>query len=73
MIYGYESQQLNEYGLKQMREISVKVSPDMLRKLAAFLLKTADEAECANSDHWHRHVPEPIRDGLKCDFIILKP
>lgn len=72
MIYGYESQTLSEYGLKRMREISLSASPAILRELAAFLLQTADDAEKAASDHWHRHVSKTISDGLECDFIVLK-
>ena len=61
MIYGYDSRTVNEYGLKQLREISLAVSPDDLRELADFLRDTAVELEGAASDHWHRHIPDPLR------------
>ena len=71
MVYGYDVETLNEYGLKRMREISIAASPAALRELAAFLLLTADEAEEA-SDHWHRHAPTSITDGLECELVVLK-
>ncbi len=71
MIYGYDSQTLNEYGLKQLREISLAVSPEDLRELANFLQDSADELEGAVSGHWHRHLPDALRRRLGCDVIVL--
>lgn len=71
MIYGYDSRTVNEYGLKQLREISLAVSPDGLRELAAFLQDSAEELAGATSDHWHRHMPDELRRKLGCDVVIL--
>lgn len=71
MIYGYDSRTINEYGLKQLREISLAVSPYDLRELASFLQASADELEGAASDHWHRHMPDVLRRRLGCDVIVL--
>jgi hypothetical protein len=71
MIYGYDSRTINEYGLKQMREVSVSVDPDDLRALAEFLTDAADELEGGVSGHWHKHAPDSLRRRLGCDFIVL--
>jgi hypothetical protein len=71
MVYGYDCRTINEYGLKQLREISLAVSPNDLRSLAEFLKDTANELEQATSGHWHRHVPDALRRNIGCDVIIL--
>jgi len=71
MIYGYDSGTINEYGLRQMREISVAVSPDDLRALAEFLTSAADELQGGVSDHWHKHVSDSLQRRLGCDVIVL--
>ena len=71
MIYGYDSRTLNEYGLKQMREVSVAVSSDDLRALADFLTNAADELDGAVSCHWHKHAPDSLQRALGCDIIVL--
>jgi hypothetical protein len=71
MVYGYDSRTVNEYGLKQMREISVQCSSTALRDLAAFLLEVADEVEVASSDTWHRHAPNALQRKLGCDVIVF--
>jgi hypothetical protein len=71
MIYGYDSCTINEYGLRQMQEISIAVSPAALRELADFLRETADELAGASSGHWHRHVPSALQRLLQCDVIVL--
>ena len=71
MIYGYDSRTVNEYGLRQMKEVSVSASPEALRGLAAFLVATAEELEGAASGHWHRHIPSSLKKQLECDLIVL--
>lgn len=71
MIYGYDSRTMNEYGLKQLREISLAVAPEDLRELGFFLQEAAEELEGAASDHWHRHLPDALRRKVGCDVIIL--
>jgi hypothetical protein len=70
MIYGYDSATLNEFGLKQMREISLDLWPDDLRKLADFLSSMADELEEAESPSWHRHAPDELRQTIGCDVVV---
>jgi len=72
MIYGYDSRTVNEYGLKQMREISVVAPPVILRELARFLIECADELETAGSDHWHRHASAVLERDVGCDVIVAK-
>jgi hypothetical protein len=71
MIYGYDSRTINEYGLRQMREISVAASPVALRELAQFFGECADELESGGSSHWHRHASTSLQRQLGCDVIVL--
>jgi hypothetical protein len=71
MIYGYECRTINEYGLKQLREVSFAMSPDDLRELADFLKEAAEELGGASSDHWHRHAPDALQRKIGCEVIVL--
>jgi hypothetical protein len=71
MVYGYDSRTINEYGLKQMREISFKLPANTLRELARFLLQSADELQDATSPNWHRHSPPALERDVGCDVIVL--
>ena len=71
MIYGYDSRTVNEYGLRQMREISVAAQPNALRELAGFFLQCADELETATSGHWHRHASASLQREVGCDVVVL--
>ncbi len=65
MIYGYDSCTINEYGLRQMREISIAAAPSALRQLADFLQEAADDMANASSSHWHKHVPSALQRLLQ--------
>jgi hypothetical protein len=71
MIYGYDSRTLNDYGLKQLREISLAMSSRDLRDLADFLREAAEELEGASSAHWHLHAPDSLQRKVGCDVVIL--
>jgi hypothetical protein len=71
MIFGYDSRPINNYGLKQMNEISIEASPDALRALAQFLAEAAEDLPQAMSDQWHRHIPQELQRALGCDVIVL--
>jgi hypothetical protein len=71
MIYGYDSRTINEYGLKEMREISVAAPPCALRELATFLMQCADELESAASAHWHRHASASLKRDIGCEVVVL--
>ena len=85
MIYGYDTKVVNEYGLRQMREISISLSPKGLRALADFLLEAANELESAKSRleaanepesaesrNWHRHSPSSVHQEVGCDIVIVR-
>jgi hypothetical protein len=72
MIYGYGGAAINEYGLREMREVSLAAPDAALRELARFIAKCADEAEKAKSINWHRHSPESLAKDLGCDVIVLR-
>jgi len=73
MIYGYDSRSINEYGLKQMREISIAATPNALREMAQFLQEVAEQLEnSAGSSHWHKHAPSAMQKALECDVVILR-
>ncbi|HEV3137503.1 MAG TPA: hypothetical protein VGZ26_06355, partial [Pirellulales bacterium] len=66
MIYGYIDRIVNEqFGLSQMREVSIAANPASVRALAAFLHDAADELEAERrSVLWHLHVPDDLRQSL---------
>jgi hypothetical protein len=70
MIYGYDSRTINQYGLKEMREISLSAGPAVLRDLARFLMQCADDLE-TGSVHSHRHVSAGLQRDIGCDVIVL--
>ncbi len=73
MIYGYDEKTINQYGLKQMREISLSVSADTLREISAHLLSVANELESAETSNWHKHLPSELRNKTGCDVIVIPP
>ena len=70
MIYGYDTCVVNEYGLRQMREISFDADADPLRELAAFLASAADTIDEGVSERWHVHIPEALQRKLACDVVV---
>lgn len=73
MVYGYDELQVNEWGLKQMREVTFSIPSSTLRKVAAFLMSAADEMDAAEpSIQWHRHVPTPLKLEVGCDVIVTQ-
>ena len=71
MIFGYKKRLLNEYGLQEMREISISTTPQVLRQLGEFLLAMATDLETVDSPNWHRHLPQALSKSLGCDIVIL--
>lgn len=71
MIYGYERRSINEHGLKLMKEISVVASPEDQQALGEFLREAAEELRRAESDHWHKHLPQKLQQAIGCDVIVL--
>jgi hypothetical protein len=73
MVYGYETRTLNEYGLKEMREVTFSTRPDTLRAIAQFLVEAAAQLESQPmSPNWHRHVSPAIARSLCCDVIVIE-
>jgi hypothetical protein len=72
MIYGYNRKTVEKkYGLREMREVTIEASPEVLRAVAAFLCSVAEELEAERvSVHWHRHIDDQTRKALGCDFIV---
>jgi len=75
VIYGYVNQIVNEqFGLAQMREVSIAATPASLRSLAEFLQAAADDLDAEpRSVLWHLHIPDDLRQSLGCDVIVLAP
>lgn len=73
MIYGYESRTVNEYGLKQLREVSFAASPQTLRELSAFFLEVAQEMEDqgALGQQWHRHISRKLEKRIGAQVVVL--
>jgi hypothetical protein len=72
MVYGYNARAINEFGLKELREVTFATSPEVLRALADSLKEAAEELEGANSIQWHRHIPTSLSKLLGCDVVICR-
>ncbi|WP_165253748.1 Imm32 family immunity protein [Paludisphaera soli] len=74
--YGYQKTVVDpEYGLLELREVSFDLSPDGLRRLAAFLRDCADRAEAGDLRSDHVHIEEFDRawkrESPDLDVIVL--
>jgi hypothetical protein len=74
--YGYQRAVVDpEYGLLELREVSLDLSPDGLRRLAAFLRDCADRAEAGDLRSDHVHIEEFDRawkrESPDLDVIVL--
>ena len=72
VIYGYDVKTLNEFGLKEMKEISVAATPALLREFADFLLLAAKQMELASSENWHVHSPAKLSQAMGCEIVVLR-
>jgi hypothetical protein len=75
--YGYQRTVVDpEYGLLELREVSFDLSPDGLRRLAAFLRDCADRAEAGDLRSDHMHIEEFDRawkpESPDLDVIVLR-
>ncbi len=57
-IYGYAKKELSEEGLLEMREITLVGPPADLRRIAAFLVKSAEEMEVHGDKFGHNHLQD---------------
>lgn len=75
MVCGYGIRSMNDFGEQQLREVSIAASPTVLRELAQFLLRVADELEAPGSpqrsSQWHRHIDESLCARLGCDVVVV--
>jgi hypothetical protein len=74
--YGYQRGVIDpEYGLMGLREVTFDLSPDGLRRLAAFLRDCADRVEAGDLRSDHMHIEEFDcawrRDHPDLDVIVL--
>ena len=74
--YGYQRKVVDpEYGLMELREVSFDLSPEGLRRLAAFLRDCADRVEAGDLRSDHVHIEEFdrawSRDHPDLDVIVL--
>lgn len=76
--YGYQRTVVDpEHGLLELREVSFDLSPDGLRRLAAFLHDCADRAEAGEFRSDHAHIEQFDRawkrEDPDLDLIVLLP
>jgi hypothetical protein len=74
--YGYLRTVVNpEFGLMELREVSFDLSPDGMRRLAAFLRDCADRAEADGLRSDHVHIGEYDRgwkhENPDLDVVVL--
>ena len=75
-IYGYKKHVNNSDELILLSEISIQTSPEKLRSIANFILKTADEIEKINyktTSKYHSHLRDNWTDWKEeyTDVIIV--
>lgn len=78
MIYGYPRAIVNpEYGLQEMREVSLEFGPNALRRIARFLQVAADRIESGEWRTGHLHIDSLDTnwsiDFPECDLVVLHP
>ena len=78
MIFGYPVKQANEYGLMELREISIAGPPDLLRDLARFFSEMAEFMEQGGfEDCSHRHIGSVVLDWNKrfpnLEIVVAPP
>ena len=61
MIYGYASNQLNEDGLLELKEVTFVVTPESLKEIASFFIAMANRIE-NEVNFSHHHIDEYITD-----------
>lgn len=66
--FGYDKN--NEDELLDMSEITLQTNSDMLRKLASFLVKCADEIESIQ-DWEHEHFCDYLKDGEDVIDVVV--
>ena len=74
--FGYAKKRLSKDGLLAMKEVSFVASPTELRRIAAFLVKSAEELEKHGSKFGHNHLSaekdlHPWSDE-SIDVIVLR-
>lgn len=76
MIYGYSNRAVNEYGLQELREVTLSMTPAQLRMVADFLVEMASQMEAGKLQgvNAHRHLtsmkPEWIREHPSADIVV---
>ena len=78
MFYGYSVRQVNQYGLLELREVSLDAPAEALREIARFLHEMADLMDAGGFVRCsHRHLSIEHRDwGRKFpgyDIVVLAP
>ncbi len=70
-IYGYAKQTVDpENRLPEMLEVTFDVPFADLRRVAAFLIQCADEADLGIWRSNHRHITSVDQKNLNCDVIV---
>jgi hypothetical protein len=73
--YGYPAgEPLNKEGLVELTEVSFTADASILRRIATFLLKQADEMNVTETRFDHAHVQDEDRTWPKewPDLIVVK-
>ena len=75
-IFGRIEALHGEDGLASLSEVTFQASPAALRKIAAFLLKEADEMASTGERYDHEHLQDSERDWFKNsslpDVIVVR-
>jgi hypothetical protein len=73
-IYGYKKEKLSNQGLLAMKEVTFAAEPALIREIAEFLIKAADQMDKRGEKFGHMHVDEVIKKWKKSwPQIIVAP
>ncbi len=77
MVYGYSNGTVNEFGLHELREVTLVMTPSQLRQVADFLLEMAKQMEAGvlRGEHAHCHLttmnPAWKEEHPSADLIVV--
>lgn len=74
--FGYSRQVVDEFGLMELREVTLSLSADELRRVAKFLSVCADRIENGDFKSSHLHIDHVDREWSRTgqdDIVVMRP
>jgi len=73
-IFGYSRAEGQKENLLEMEEVTIQADPDLLRKIAHFLLSSADQIEKHGTNYGHDHFRDKFKEVEKHfpDIVVVR-